>query len=257
MTRSFIRARALALASAGLFVATAARPQQPSWHWPDKAKNLQVLPKDCDAEKLQAIMKGFTRSLGVRCTHCHVGTEGQPLSTYDFVSDRNPNKDRAREMYRMLGDINAHLKKISPSGDQRVNMWCGTCHQGRPRPMTLVEELGQTYRRSGIDATLARYRELRDRFYGRGGYDFGERSLEDFGDELVELGNRDAAIEVFRLNAAQFPQSGRAWSSLAAAFEGAGRNELAVIYYRKALEVDPGDEEALAKVVALEGPKPK
>lgn len=257
MTRSLIRARALALASAGLFAAAAARPQQPSWHWPDKAKNLQVLPKDCDAEKLQAIMKGFTRSLGVRCTHCHVGTEGQPLSTYDFVSDQNPNKDRAREMYRMLGDINGHLKKIAPSGDKRVNMWCGTCHQGRPRPMTLVEELGQTYRRSGIDATLARYRELRERFYGRGGYDFGERSLEDFGDELLELGNRDAAIEIFRLNANQFPQSGNAWSSLAAAFDGAGRKELAVIYYRKALEVDPGNEEALSKLVALEGPKPK
>ena len=96
------------------------------------------------------------------------------------MSDQNPNKDRAREMYRMLGDINGHLKKIVPSGDKRVNMWCGTCHQGRPRPMTLVEELGQTYRRAGIDATLVRYRELRDRFYGRGGYDFGERVARRF-----------------------------------------------------------------------------
>ena len=257
MPRSFTRDRALALALAGLFSVVAAAPGQSSWHWPERAKNLQVLPKDCDAEKLQAIMKGFTRSLGVRCTHCHVGREGQPLETYDFVSDQNPNKDRAREMYRMLGDINGHLKKIVPSGDKRVNMWCGTCHQGRPRPMTLVEELGQTYRRAGIDATLVRYRELRDRFYGRGGYDFGERSLDDFGDELLELGNRDAAIEIFRLNATQFPQSGNAWSSLAAAFDGAGRKELASIYYRKAVEVDPNNEEALAKLVALEGPKPK
>lgn len=257
MARSFIRARALALASAGLFAAAAASPQQPSWHWPEKAKNLQVLPKDCDAEKLQAIMKGFTRSLGVRCTHCHVGTEGQPLSTYDFVSDQNPNKDRAREMYRMLGDINGHLKKITPSGDQRVNMWCGTCHHGRPRPMTLVEELGQTYRRAGIQATLARYGELRDKFYGRGSYDFGERSLDDFGGDLIELGHREDAIEILRLNTAQFPQSGDAWQSLAEAYEGGGRRELAAIYFRKAVEVDPSNDEALAKLAAIEGPKPK
>ena len=53
---------------------------------------------------------------------CHKGEEGKPLSTYDFASDDNPNKNRAREMYRMLGDISDHLKKIEPSGDKRVNM---------------------------------------------------------------------------------------------------------------------------------------
>jgi hypothetical protein len=60
--------------------------------------------------------------------------------TYDFASDENPNKNRAREMMRMMGDINVHLKKIEPSGDQRVNIGCNTCHRGRPRPMTLEEE---------------------------------------------------------------------------------------------------------------------
>jgi tetratricopeptide (TPR) repeat protein len=257
MPRSFTRDRALALALASLFAVAATLPAQSSWHWPEKAKNLQVLPKDCDAEKLQAIMKGFTRSLGVRCTHCHIGREGQPLETYDFVSDQNPNKDRAREMYRMLGSINGHLKKIPPSGDRRVNMWCGTCHQGRPRPMTLGEELAEAYRRSGIQAALARYRELRERFYGRGAYDFGERSLDDFGDELVELGNRNAAIEIFRLNTIQFPESGDAWESLAESCDEAGRKELASIYYRKAVEVDPNNDRALAKLVELEGKKPK
>jgi len=254
MKSSFIR---WALASAGLFAVAATISARPPWHWPEKSKNLQVLPKDCDAEKLQAIMKGFTRSLGVRCTHCHVGREGQPLETYDFVSDQNPNKDRAREMYRMLGSINGHLKKITPSGDKRVNMWCGTCHQGRPRPMTLGEELAESYRRAGIESALARYRELREKFYGRGGYDFGERSLDDFGDELIELGNREAAIEILRLNTTQSPQSSTAWESLADAYDGGGRKELAAIYFRKAVEVDPGNEEALAKLVAIEGPRPK
>jgi len=50
-------------------------------------------------------------------------------------------------MYRMLGDISDHWKKIEPSGDKRVNMWCHTCHHGRPRPMTLDEELGEQYRK--------------------------------------------------------------------------------------------------------------
>src|SRR5215469_15121722 len=136
-----------------IFFAPLACGQQ-SWSWPEKPSNLQVLPKDWAGSRLQPVMIGFTRALGVRCSYCHKGEEGKSLSTYDFASDENPNKDRAREMLRMLGDINDHLKKIQPSGDQRVNMWCHTCHRGRPRPMTLEEELGEQYRKNGIKATL-------------------------------------------------------------------------------------------------------
>ena len=82
---------------------------QDDWKWPEKPKNLQVMPKEWTGKKLSPVMRGFTAALGVRCTHCHVGEEGKPLSTFDFASDANPNKDRAREMYRMLGDINEHL----------------------------------------------------------------------------------------------------------------------------------------------------
>ena len=236
---------------ASLTILPSARAQE-AWSWPEKGKNLQVFPKDFPKEKLAAVMKGFTRTLGVRCTYCHVGQEGQPLRTYDFVSDQNPNKQRAREMYLMLGDINGHLKKIEPSGDKRVNMWCGTCHQGRPRPMTLEEALGEAYRKGGVTAATARYRELRERYYGRGAYDFGERSLDDFGSELLEKGDRDGAIAVFRLNTSQFPQSGDAWESLAGGYLAAGQKELAKIYYRKCLELDPENGDVLVKLRDLE-----
>lgn len=138
------------------------------WTWPDNAVNLQVLPKDMSGPQLRSVMGSFIRSLGVRCSYCHVGEEPQPLSTWDFASDAKPNKNRAREMLRMLNSINEHLQKIEPSGDKRVNMWCHTCHSGRPRPMTLEEALGETYRKDGLEATLARYQTLRDRYYGRG-----------------------------------------------------------------------------------------
>src|SRR5262245_2255564 len=158
---------------------------QESWRWPEHPKNLKVLGPDKAGEKLRPIMTGFTRALGVRCTYCHVGEEGKPLSTYDFASDANPNKDRAREMLRMLGDINEHLKKIKPSGDKPVNMWCHTCHAGRPRPMTLEEEMGEAYRKSGSAAAIARYRELKERYRDRGAYDFREGPLNAFAYDLL------------------------------------------------------------------------
>lgn len=233
------------------FGVAGAAAAQDDWHWPEKGKNYQVFPKDFPAQKLSAVMRGFTRALGVRCTYCHVGQESQPLSAYDFASDENPNKARAREMYRMLGDINDHLKKLEPSGDKRVNMWCNTCHQGRPRPTTLEEELGEAYRKGGLPAALTRYRELRDRFYGKAGYNFGESSLSAFGQELLALKDTEGALAVWRLNTAQFPQSGTAWSSLADGYLAAGKTTLAEISFRKALELDPDNAAALEKLQKL------
>lgn len=249
-------ALSLGLSSAATAQPAPAPAPAPDWTWPQKMKNPKAFPADFPAKKLAAVMKGFTRALGVRCPYCHVGEEGKPLSTFDFASDKNPNKDRAREMYRMLGDVNAHLEKITPSGDQRVNMWCHTCHAGRARPMTLEEELGESYRRSGITAALARYRELREKSFGRGGYDFGERSLAAFAQELAEKGDREAVIAVLRVNAEQFPRSDAAWVDLGDAYRAAGKKTLADIAFRKALELDPDNGAALERLDRLDGIKP-
>jgi hypothetical protein len=75
---------------------------------------------------------------------------------------------RAGPMLRMLGSVNDHLKKIERTGDQRVNMWCHTCHRGRPRPMTLEEELAEQYRVKGIDSALNHYHDLKTKYLEKG-----------------------------------------------------------------------------------------
>ena len=200
-------------------------------------------------------MTGFSRRLGVRCVHCHVGKEGQPLSSFDFVSDDNPNKDRAREMLRMLGSVNEHLENIDPSGVERVNMWCGTCHRGRPRPMTLVEEMSEIHQKDGIDAAIAHYRDLKERFYGRGAYDFGGGELNRFGYHLLGEGQHAAAVAVFRLAVEETPSSANAYDSLAEGYLESGENELAAIFYRKSLELDPDNDKALGKLRELAAAK--
>lgn len=214
------------------------------WSWPDEPENLQVLPKDFSGSQLRSVMSSFIRGLGVRCSYCHVGQEPQPLSTWDFASDDNPNKNRAREMLRMVKSINGHLDKIEPSGDKRVSVGCHTCHSGRPRPMTLEEELGEVYRTNGIDATVSRYHELRDRYYGRGAYDFGERSLNSFGYSLLQNDDVAGAIAIFELNAEQFPESGNVWDSLAEGYMASGDLEMAQKHYQKSLELNPKNRNA-------------
>jgi hypothetical protein len=119
-------------------------------------------------------MFGFTRALGVRCSYCHKGEEGKPVSTYDFASDENPNKNRAREMLRMLNEIEVHLNKIEPSGYKRVNMshlrsWPPETHDPRRGTRRTVSKEGF--------ASGARYAGLKKKYYGRAAFDFGEGSL--------------------------------------------------------------------------------
>jgi tetratricopeptide (TPR) repeat protein len=232
---------------------------QDAWIWPEKPKNLQVLPKDWPGSRLRPVMLGFARALGVRCAYCHKGDEGKPFSTYDFASDDNPNKNRAREMLRMLNDIEDHLKKIEPSGDRRVNMWCHTCHHGRPRPMTLDEELGEQYRKKGLQASLDDYADLKRKYYGRAAFDFGEGSLDVFGYSLLENNDTAGAIEVFKLNADMFSDSANVWDSLAEGYLKAGDLRKAQENYEKALKLDPANQaakEALTKVKEAQ-PNPK
>ena len=72
---------------------------------PDTFTNLKVLPKDISKDRLVDIMKSFTHSLGVRCNYCHEGGEGQPLSTYNFQTDKKTTKQTARIMMNMVKDI--------------------------------------------------------------------------------------------------------------------------------------------------------
>jgi len=243
--------RRVVVAVMAMVMATAPAADAQQWSWPERPENLQVLPEDWTGQRLQPVMTGFTRALGVRCSHCHVGEEGQPLTTYDFPSDDNPNKERARTMLRMLGDINETLKTIEPSGAEPVNMWCHTCHRGRPRPLTLGDELDETYRTDGIEAALARYAGLRERFYGRGSYDFGENSLNGFGYAVMGKDDLDGALEVFLLNVELFPESSNVYDSLAEAYMNRGETRLAIQYYEKSLELNQGNSNAVQQLKVL------
>ena len=101
---------------------------------PSKFTNLQVLPKDISGADLVNMMKGFTRALGVRCEHCHVG-EGNDLTKFDFTADTKPTKVTARKMLTMTATLNDAVKDIGePSKTPKIT--CFTCHQGAVKPAT-------------------------------------------------------------------------------------------------------------------------
>lgn len=112
-------------------------------------KNVQVLPKTLTRQELIAIMRTFTRGLGVRCNHCHVVTATTPEEQLDFASDAKEEKRVARVMIQMTQQINgpwlerveaaeghheeeAHAPAAGQAAQMRVGCW--TCHRGKPEP---------------------------------------------------------------------------------------------------------------------------
>jgi pentatricopeptide repeat protein len=133
-------------------------------------------------------------------------------------------------------------------------MWCTTCHRGRPRPTTLDEELAEQYRKNGLEAALDYYADLKQKYYGRGPYDFGEDALNNFGYEVMKK-DPAGAVQVLRLNAEQFPQSGNVWDSLAEAYMKSGNLKEAEQYYQKALARDASDQNAKDMLAKLQESK--
>lgn len=108
-------------------------------------KNLQVLPKDTSVPELMAMMRGYSKSLGVECEFCHA--EDPQTHHIDFASDAKPDKTIARTMMRMTREINS--KYLSTVNDPDASpadktVTCGTCHRGHSMPMPFNAAPGQT-----------------------------------------------------------------------------------------------------------------
>jgi Photosynthetic reaction centre cytochrome C subunit len=85
--------------------------------------------QNVNAGQLLAIMeKGYARSLGVTCTHCHI--PGQ------WESNEKKEKEAARGMIRMNATINNELlpKVRGLDTDHKPLVNCTTCHRGQVRP---------------------------------------------------------------------------------------------------------------------------
>jgi hypothetical protein len=96
-------------------------------------KNLKVLPKNLTHEQLGGIMHDWATALGVHCNFCHAkGDDGK----MDFASDAKPEKNMARNMYKMAAKINNKYfeGKKDSLGMVVGDIKCITCHRGSPHP---------------------------------------------------------------------------------------------------------------------------
>jgi len=136
MQRTLLKSIALGFSIVTLFlifdnhsgVVRATKAQAPQEKTVEQAqKNIKVLTGMPESQ-LIPVMNFFAASMGRRCNYCHVNNQGQ----WDYASDAKPEKTAAREMVKLVMDINKTTErlKLDPVS-------CYTCHRGRTSPQSI------------------------------------------------------------------------------------------------------------------------
>lgn len=98
----------------------------------------------------------------------------------------------------------------------------------------------------GVNVALQKYTQLNEQ-----GESLSERRLNHFGYELLNLNLIEAAIEIFKLNVVNNPESANAYDSLAEGYISINNNRLALSNYKKSLALDKENENAKQAIKKL------
>ena len=219
-------------------------------------KNLQVLPKDMPRSEVTARMRVIAASLGVRCEFCHVSTTGPDgREQTDYAADDKETKKTAREMMKMVNDINDKylIAGMGKTLNERQRVSCETCHHGLSKPRTIQTALLEAIAAKDADSAVALYRDLRSRYYGRSAYDFGENAIPSM---LPMPDQRPAALALLKLNLEFYPQSVPTMQGLAQVSLQAGDTAAALDWLNKAIALAPNDRQLQGMLNRIKGGRP-
>jgi len=229
--------------------ATAAQtPEPPPW----KGENLQFYPRDISRGQLTQRMREFSFALGVRCQYCHSGGNGVSFDGVVFASDDKPAKRTARLMLRMVDQLNTTtLAQLPARAEPRVVVECSTCHRGLALPKSLQTTLFEIVQAQGAPDAIARYRELRaDALMGH--YNFGEWEINELARRLNEAQKTEAAIAILEMNGEFYPKSPEIDVMIGELHRNLGNRDKAIERYRMALSKAPDQPMAKQRLAELE-----
>ena len=211
---------------------------------PDEFTNLRVFPPEIGKRELIGAMKEFSGALGVRCHHCHEMKVPGDFNSIDWASDALPEKDAARGMMKLVGQLNNELLPRA-MGKPGGKVQCITCHRGLTDPRTLDLVLLDSVTNDGVEAGVSYYRSLREDYYGSGSYDFGPMVLVDVATTLAQsLGDTEGALQILDLNTEMNPDHAPSYVMKSQIQVLTGDKEGALANAEKALELDPENEMA-------------
>jgi len=105
-----------------------------------------------------------------------------------------------------------------------------------------------TYSKEGVEKGREEYEKLKK----DSEYNLNEGEMNRTGYGLLQSGKIKEAIDVFEINVTEFPKSANTYDSLGEAYLADGQKELALKNYKKTVEMDPKNENAIKIIEGLE-----
>ena len=113
----------------------------------------------------------------------------------------------------------------------------------------IYDVLRQVAESQGIDEAVAHYYELKSNLSDY--YIINENELNILGYYFMHYDKFADAIDIFKINVSEYPNSSNVYDSLGEAYMKNGQNELAIHNYEKSLELNPGNTNAKEKLKEL------
>ena len=240
----------------GIFVAAAASAaaQAPAGGAqtppPPPMTNLQIIPKDTPRPQVLQQMQAIAASLGVQCNYCHV-MEGRGGRT-DMAADDKATKKAARGMMLLAREINSKLpESIGKAPEATTRVGCATCHRGVPIPKQITDVVTDAASAGGAAAGVAKYRELREKFYGGQSYDFSENGLLATAQRAIAANKPDDALAYLQANVDYYPKSARSYLAMSQAHLAKQDKAGAIKDLEKALDLDPNNTQAKTQLETI------
>ena len=107
---------------------------------------------------------------------------------------------------------------------------------------SIAKVLAKEIKVNGITKAIAFYKEAKTKQANN--YNFEVEELNTLGYQLLAEDKKDIALEIFKLNVAEFPEASNPYDSLAEAYLENGEQELAIENYKKSLDLNPANDNA-------------
>jgi tetratricopeptide (TPR) repeat protein len=117
---------------------------------------------------------------------------------------------------------------------------------------SIAETLSATIAGSSIDQAAKQYHDLKAAAPAT--YNFDEDELNALGYQLIQANKVKQAIRIFQLNIEAYPRSGNTYDSLGEAYMDDGNKSQAIANYRRSLQVNPRNANAVKMLQKLNAP---
>lgn len=115
-----------------------------------------------------------------------------------------------------------------------------------------INVLKKTLQEEGLEKAIVKFKEMSKKEKIVKEYEVNESEVNDLGYSLLYSGKKSEAIEIFKLNAEEFPDSWNAYDSLAEAYMANGNKELSIKNYKKSLTLNPDNQGAKENIKKMQ-----